>query len=92
MLLGSSGCYTTTIGGGPSFTAGTYSYLTRDLDVAIPFVPGRRFLFAFFNFLLTQITFASPNRDTLHGDSYDILYLIGFDFRGAAQSPWRGNA
>lgn len=33
LLLGSSGCYTTTVGGGPNFTAGTYSYLTRDLEV-----------------------------------------------------------
>lgn len=33
LLLGSSGCYTTTIGGGTSFTAGTYSYLTRHLEV-----------------------------------------------------------
>lgn len=32
-LLGSSGCYTTTIGGGSSFTAGSYSYLTRNLEV-----------------------------------------------------------
>ena len=28
-----SGCYTTAVGGGPSVTAGTYSYLTRDLEV-----------------------------------------------------------
>jgi len=28
-----SGCYTTTVGGGPSATAGTYSYITRDLEV-----------------------------------------------------------
>ena len=28
-----SGCYTTTVGGGPSVTAGTYSYITRDLEV-----------------------------------------------------------
>ena len=27
------GCYTTTVGGGPSVTAGTYSYITRDLEV-----------------------------------------------------------
>src|SRR5262245_47554572 len=27
------GCYTTTVSGGPSATAGTYSYITRDLDV-----------------------------------------------------------
>ncbi|MGE3536550.1 MAG: DUF3568 family protein [Candidatus Tectimicrobiota bacterium] len=33
LLLGSSGCYTTTIGGGTSFTAGTYSYITRELEV-----------------------------------------------------------
>jgi len=32
------GCYTTTVGGGPSVTAGTYSYITRDLEViyAVP--------------------------------------------------------
>jgi len=28
-----SGCYTTSVGGGQSAMAGTYSYLTRDLDV-----------------------------------------------------------
>ena len=33
LLLGSNGCYTTTIGGGTSLTAGTYSYLSRDLEV-----------------------------------------------------------
>ena len=27
------GCYTTTVGGGPSVAAGTYSYITRDLEV-----------------------------------------------------------
>ena len=27
------GCYTTTVGGGPSVMAGTYSYITRDLEV-----------------------------------------------------------
>ena len=27
------GCYTTSVGGGPSVTAGTYSYITRDLEV-----------------------------------------------------------
>ena len=27
------GCYTTTVGGGSSVTAGTYSYITRDLEV-----------------------------------------------------------
>ncbi len=27
------GCYTTTVGGGPSVMAGTYSYVTRDLEV-----------------------------------------------------------
>lgn len=27
------GCYTTPVGGGPSATAGTYSYITRDLEV-----------------------------------------------------------
>jgi hypothetical protein len=27
------GCYTTPVGGGPSVTAGTYSHITRDLEV-----------------------------------------------------------
>jgi len=33
MLVSLSGCVTTAVGGGPSVTAGTYSYLTRELEV-----------------------------------------------------------
>ena len=33
LLFGSSGCYTTAVGGGPNYTAGTYSYISRDLTV-----------------------------------------------------------
>lgn len=28
-----SGCFTTAVGGGPTSTTGTYSYITRDLEV-----------------------------------------------------------
>lgn len=33
LLASLSGCFTTTVGGGPSVTAGTYSYFTRELEV-----------------------------------------------------------
>ena len=33
LLASVSGCVTTAVGGGPSVTAGTYSYLTRELEV-----------------------------------------------------------
>jgi hypothetical protein len=33
LLVSLSGCVTTTVGGGPSATVGTYSYLARDLEV-----------------------------------------------------------
>lgn len=33
VLLSLSGCISTPVGGGPSVTAGTYSYVTRDLEV-----------------------------------------------------------
>ena len=33
VLASLSGCVTTTVGGGPSATAGTYSYFTRELQV-----------------------------------------------------------
>ena len=33
VLVSLSGCVTTTVGGGPSATAGTYSYFTRELQV-----------------------------------------------------------
>jgi hypothetical protein len=33
LLASVSGCVTTAVGGGPNVTAGTYSYLTRELEV-----------------------------------------------------------
>ena len=33
LLASVSGCVTTGVGGGPNVTAGTYSYLTRELEV-----------------------------------------------------------
>jgi hypothetical protein len=33
LLASISGCVTTAVGGGPNVTAGTYSYLTRELEV-----------------------------------------------------------
>jgi len=33
LCVGHGGCVTTTVGGGPSVTAGTYSYITRDLEI-----------------------------------------------------------
>jgi hypothetical protein len=33
LLASVSGCVTTAVGGGPNVTAGTYSYLTRNLEV-----------------------------------------------------------
>ena len=33
LLANLGGCFTTAVGGGPNVTAGTYSYLTRELEV-----------------------------------------------------------
>lgn len=33
LLVSLGGCFTTPVGGGPNVTAGTYSYITRELEV-----------------------------------------------------------